>query len=77
MDWAQWEALNTWLANDFQAPTCMSGWLRNRTALFQYQNTSKSLGYVTEIVAPPQPGKKFGGPSAPDYWYDFRGYTEE
>jgi hypothetical protein len=71
-DWDEWDVLNNWLADDFQAPTCMSGWLRGRSALFQYQDTRKSLGYVVEIHAPPPatstaPKVRW----APDYWYDF------
>lgn len=71
-DWPEWEKLNTWLDEGFKAPCCMSGWLRGRSALFQYQDTRKSLGYVTEIHAPRPPD--FNGPKirwAPDYWYDF------
>jgi hypothetical protein len=69
-DWPEWEALNKWMADDLDAPTCMSGWLRNRSALFQYQDTRKSLGYVVEIHAPrPQGVARMR--SAPDYWYDF------
>jgi hypothetical protein len=69
-DWPEWEALNDWLANRFAAPTCMSGWLRNKAALFQYQDTREKLGYVVEIHAPKPPDqpKKMW---APDYWYDF------
>jgi hypothetical protein len=70
-DWAEWTALNDWLANDFEAPTCMSGWLRGRSALFQYQDTRKKLGYVVEIHAPRPPGAAPRARSAPDYWYDF------
>jgi hypothetical protein len=69
-DWKEWDALNGWLDGSFAAPTCMSGWLRQRSALFQYQDTRKSLGYVVEIHAP----KPEGAPKtrwAPDYWYDF------
>jgi hypothetical protein len=69
-DWDEWEALNQWLAKDFESPTCMSGWLRNHAALYQYQDTRKKLGYVVEIHAP----KPAGQPQklwAPDYWYDF------
>lgn len=69
-DWEEWEALNQWLAKDFDAPTCMSGWLRNHAALYQYQDTRKKLGYVIEIHAPKSPGQP-PGMWAPDYWYDF------
>ena len=48
-DWDEWERINRWLGDDFGAPTCMSGWLRNHSALFHYQDTRKRLGYVTEI----------------------------
>jgi hypothetical protein len=71
-DWPEWEKVNGWLNETFEAPCCMSGWLRGRSALFQYQDTRKTLGYVTEIHAPRPPG--FNGPKmrwAPDYWYDF------
>jgi hypothetical protein len=71
-DWPEWEKVNGWLDDKFAAPCCMSGWLRGRSALFQYQDTRKTLGYVTEIHAPRPPG--FNGPKmrwAPDYWYDF------
>jgi hypothetical protein len=67
--WDEWERINGWLGNDFGAPTCMSGWLRNHSALFHYQDTRKRLGYVTEISGPRN------GPAGkgwqPDYWYDF------
>jgi hypothetical protein len=69
-DWGEWERTIRWLGDDFGAPTCMSGWLRNHSALFHYQDTRKSLGYVTEISAP----RKTAGPQKgwqPDYWYDF------
>jgi hypothetical protein len=71
-DWSSWEALNAWLSDEFAAPCCMSGWLRGRSALFQYQDTRRSLGYVVEIHAPRPPD--FQGPKirwTPDYWYDF------
>jgi hypothetical protein len=69
-DWARWESVNGWLADAFGAPTCMSGWLRNHTSLFHYQDTRERLGYVTEISAPraaPGPRRAW----QPDYWYDF------
>lgn len=69
-DWPEWETLNEWLDHDFHAPTCMSGWLRGRIALFAYQDTRSSLGYVVEIHAPP-PSNAPRVRSAPDYWYDF------
>src|SRR5262249_29537730 len=65
--WSEWEAVNDWLAA-MDAPTCMSGWLRNHSALFHYQDTRRKLGYVTEIHPPREPGK--GGRWAPDYWDD-------
>jgi hypothetical protein len=73
--WQEWEALNAWLARDFDAPTCMSGWLRNKAALFQYQDTYNRLGYVTEIHAPRPPGKPMRW--APDYWYDFSAQLDQ
>lgn len=69
-EWDEWEAFNKWMAEDFESPTCMSGWLRGRSALFQYQDTRKKLGYVVEIHAP-RPKDKPRLRSAPDYWYDF------
>jgi hypothetical protein len=68
-DWDEWERINGWLSGDFGAPTCMSGWLRNHSALFQYQDTRKRLGYVTEISAPRKVAAQKGW--QPDYWYDF------
>lgn len=69
-DWAEWEAFNAWMAETFASPTCMSGWLRGRTALFQYQDTREKLGYVIEIHAP-HPKDKPRTRSVPDYWFDF------
>ena len=69
-DWAEWERSIGWLDSGFEAPTCMSGWLRNHSLLFQYQDTRKRLGFVTELTAP----RKTPGPPKgwqPDYWYDF------
>ena len=69
-DWDEWERINRWLSDDFGAPTCMSGWLRNHSGLFHYQDTRNSLGFVTEISGP----RKGDGPAKgwqPDYWYDF------
>ncbi len=69
-DWDEWNRINGWLADDFDAPTCMSGWLRNHSSLFHYQDTRERLGYVTEISPP----RKGDGPRRgwqPDYWYDF------
>jgi hypothetical protein len=69
-DWDEWERVNAWLAGSFGAPTCMSGWLRNHSSLFHYQDTRAKLGYVTEISAPRKaPGPRRGW--QPDYWYDF------
>ena len=50
-EWGEWDAVNQWLAA-MDAPTCMSGWLRNHSALFHYQDTRRKLGYVTEIHPP-------------------------
>jgi hypothetical protein len=69
-DWNEWEGINRWLGDDFGAPTCMSGWLRNHSALFHYQDTRKTLGYVTEISAPRTTTVAQKG-WQPDYWYDF------
>jgi len=69
-DWDEWDALNRWMANEFSAPTCMSGWLRGRSALFQYQDTREKLGYVIEVHAPHLKDKPRTR-SAPDYWFDF------
>jgi hypothetical protein len=69
-DWNEWDALNRWMADEFGSPTCMSGWLRGRSALFQYQDTREKLGYVIEIHAP-HPKDKPRTRSAPDYWFDF------
>ncbi len=71
-EWHEWDALNQWLAEEMDAPTCMSGWLRNHTVLFHYQDTRKKLGYVTEIH-PPVDTTKPRVRWAPDYWYDFTG----
>jgi hypothetical protein len=73
-EWSEWDAVNQWL-DSMGAPTCMSGWLRNHSALFHYQDTRRKLGYVTEIHPPREPGK--GGRWAPDYWYDFSAKTSE
>ena len=70
-DWKEWDALNGWFADDFKAPTCMSGWLRGRSALFQYQDTRTSLGYVAEIHAPRVSNDAPRVRWTPDYWYDF------
>jgi hypothetical protein len=69
-DWDEWEGIQRWLGDDFGAPTCMSGWLRNHSALFHYQDTRKSLGYVTELSAPRTTAVGQKG-WQPDYWYDF------
>lgn len=69
---AEFEAINDWLIKELAAPTCMSGWLRNHAALFQYKDTRQALGYVTEIGAPIK--QKDDGPRKgwqPDFWYDF------
>jgi hypothetical protein len=73
-EWSEWDAVNRWL-DAMGAPTCMSGWLRNHSALFHYQDTRRKLGYVTEIHPPREPGK--GGRWAPDYWYDFSAKAAE
>ncbi len=75
-EWSEWEALNQWLAEELDAPTCMSGWLRNHAALFHYQDTRKKLGYVIEIHPPAEKGKPRAR-WAPDYWYDFTGKLDE
>ncbi|HET6523092.1 hypothetical protein [Sphingopyxis sp.] len=71
-DWAEWEKFSEWLLEDMDAPVCMSGWLRDKVALFEYHDLRPRLGYVVELVAPLMPHcpKK---PWAPDYWYDFAG----
>jgi hypothetical protein len=69
-DWDEWLRTNSWLDDTYGAPTCMSGWLRNKSVLFRYKDTRTQLGYVTEISAP----RRDSGPRrawAPDYWYDF------
>ena len=73
-EWSEWDAVNQWL-DSMGAPTCMSGWLRNHSALFHYQDTRRKLGYVTEIHPPREPGK--AGRWAPDYWYDFSAKASE
>jgi hypothetical protein len=71
-EWSEWEAINKWLANDLDAPTCMSGGLRGGAALFHYQDMRRKLGYVIEIHAPPKVKSNIPRPRwAPDYWYDF------
>jgi hypothetical protein len=75
-EWSEWEALNQWLAEELDAPTCMSGWLRNHAALFHYQDTRKKLGYVIEIH-PPAEKNKPKARWAPDYWYDFSAMAAE
>lgn len=70
--WEQWGTINAWLDEKMEAPTCMSGWLRNHSALFHYKDTRKRLGYVVEISGPRKATN--GAPSKgwqPDYWYDF------
>jgi hypothetical protein len=69
-DWDEWAAFNKWLEEEFEAPCCMSGWLRGGMALFQYQDTRKRLGYVIEIHAP-HPKDMPRTRSAPDFWFDF------
>lgn len=69
-DWREWDDFNRFMAEDFNAPMCMSGWLRGRIHLYHYQDTRKKLGYVVEVHAPdpsnpPKPGK------AEHFWYDF------
>lgn len=74
-DWDEWLRTNAWLDDSFAAPTCMSGWLRNKSALFRYKDTRTTLGYVTELSAPrraPGPRKRW----PPDYWYDFSAMAE-
>jgi hypothetical protein len=69
-DWAEWERTNVWMDERFGAPTCMSGWLRNKSALFHYKDTRQKLGFVTELSAP----RRTDAPVQrwqPDYWYDF------
>lgn len=71
-NWEEWEAINGWLDTKMAAPTCMSGWLRNHSALFHYKDTRATLGFVTEIGGPRKTSD--GAPSKgwqPDYWYDF------
>jgi len=68
----EFDAINDWLIEEMAAPTCMSGWLRNHAALFQYKDTRQALGYVIEIGAPIK--QKDNGPRKgwqPDFWYDF------
>jgi len=69
-DWDEWDALNEWMAEQFGAPACMSGWLRGRLALFQYQDAREKLGYVIETHAP-HPKDKPRTRAVPDYWFDF------
>lgn len=72
--WVQWDAMNAWMAEEFAAPTCMSGWLRNRSILFHYQDARKTLGTVVE-THPPLPPDGTGKLWAPDYWFDYSGLT--
>lgn len=69
-DWDEWDEFNAWVDKDFGAPNCMSGWLRGRVHLYQYQDTRRALGYVVEVHAPdplepPKPG------SVEQFWLDF------
>lgn len=73
--WEQWDAMNAWMADAFAAPTCMSGWLRNRSILFHYQDTREMLGTVTE-THPPLPPNSTGKLWAPDYWFDYSELTD-
>jgi hypothetical protein len=69
-DWSEWADVNRWFEVDYGAAMCMSGWIRGRAALFQYQDARATLGYVIEIHAPP-PENAPKGRMAPNYWYDF------
>ncbi|MGA2392346.1 MAG: hypothetical protein ABSH03_03220 [Candidatus Lustribacter sp.] len=71
-DRAEFDAIGDWLIDQFAAPTCMSGWLRNHAAQFHYKDLRQGLGYVVEISAPVKTADN--GPRKgwqPDYWYDF------
>lgn len=69
-NWQEWGEFNEWVDKEFSAPCCMSGWLRGRTHLYQYQDTRRRLGYVCEVHAPnPLEPPKAG--SREHYWYDF------
>lgn len=68
--WNEWAEFNAWIDEDFAAPVCMSGWLRGRSQLYQYQDTRKRLGYVCEVHAPaPEEPAKPG--KSQQYWVDF------
>lgn len=69
--WQEWEAVNAWLDTEMGAPTCMSGWLRGRSALFQYKDLRRRLGYVVEITAPRRENAGTPVRWQPNYWYDF------
>jgi Glyoxalase/Bleomycin resistance protein/Dioxygenase superfamily len=69
-DWDEWERTNAWLDERFGSPTCMSGWLRERSVLFCYKDTRARLGFVTELTAPRR-GDAPAQRRQPDFWYDF------
>ncbi len=52
------------------APTCMSGWLRNKSVTFSFKGTGAQPGYVIEISAPRRASGRRKA-CAPDYRYDF------
>lgn len=70
VDWNEWTAFNAWCRDEAASPCCMSGWLRGRSHLYQYHDTTKTLGYVTEVHAPP-PANAPMKRTPPHYWYDF------
>ena len=45
-------------------PTCMSGWLRERTAMYNYSDLTARLGHVVES------GIRRAGGREPDFWHE-------
>jgi hypothetical protein len=59
----EWVEFQRWMAT--LGPVCMSGWLRDHSAMYNYSDLSARLGHVVESGIRRRSGHE------PDRWYDF------
>ena len=59
----EWVEFCKWI--ETLGPTCMSGWLRERTAMYNYSDLTRRLGHVVES------GIRRAGGGEPDFWHEF------
>ena len=62
-DAIEWVDFSQWI--ETLGPTCMSGWLRERTAMYNYSDLTARFGHVVES------GIRRAGGREPDFWHEF------